>query len=216
MISDGLGAVTLTNCREEHLLTAGSAKGISIQTNGPVVVKGGYSNNNTDTGLFINNAGGSGKPVSISNFWALNNKTTGVSVTSTGAITLFNVAADDTLAGSGVVLDNSASTAGIILTYIEAVDNIANGIDIMTQGMVSIKSGHIVSNDGVGIQINQTGAFITKALTLSDLEIYSSAGWGLIAEHVNGSITATNINCSNKQVPGWSAAEQHGVLELPG
>jgi hypothetical protein len=206
--------VTLTNCREEHLLTAGSAKGISIQTNGPVVVKGGYSNNNTDTGLFINNAGGSGKPVSISNFWALNNKTTGVSVTSTGVITLFNVAADDTLAGSGVVLDNSASTAGITLSFIEASSNGGAGINLITQGPVSFKMGHISSNTGYGVEVNYFTGFASKALTLSDLEIYSNM-FGFYALNVNGAITVTNINCSNQTMLGGVVLNNTACANCP-
>lgn len=216
LISDGLGTVTLTNCRVEHLLSSGSARGISIQTNGAVVVNGGYSYKNTSTGLFIrNDMTASGKPVTISNFTVSGNKTSGIDVASTGAITLFSVGSYLTVSGSGVVLDNSASTAGITLSFIEASYNEGAGIDLKTQGAVSFKTGNIWYNNANGVQVNFAGTFPSKALVMSDLYIYHNVGHGFVAQYVNGAITATNIECLFNQTQGGIVLSNAACANCP-
>lgn len=214
-VSNGPGTVTLTNCRAQRLLTSYSIVGLSISANGPVVVNGGYTQGFTNTGLEINNSGGTGKPVTISNFKAMWNKTSGVTVQSTGAITLYNVAGFGTTTGAGLVLDNSASTAGITLSFVEASHNEGTGIDLKTQGAVSFKTGNILHNTANGVQVNSAGTLLCKALVMSDLNIYNNAGYGFIAQYVNGAITATNINSSNSLAQGGVVLENTACANCP-
>lgn len=89
------------------------------------------------------------------------------------------------------------------------------GVDLKTQGTVSFKTGNIWYNYANGVQVNNAGTFTSKALTISDLYIFHNANWGLVAQHVNGSITATNVNCSNEVTQGGMLLNNTACANCP-
>ena len=188
--------VTLTSCRlDGNNIDFGTAA-IMIDTIGPVVIKGGYSNNNNAAnGLRVDNSyalDALAKPVTISNFQANGNQGYGIYVLSKGAISLTNVEAlENTVGTAGIFLDNQLLTNGISLSKVTVKENVV-GIDIRTNGAFSYKTGTVYFSSSNGIQLNNLGTAQAKAVTLSDLRIWGSSGYGMLIDN-KGPVTLTNV-----------------------
>ncbi len=187
---------TLTNCRlDGNNIDSGTAA-ILIDTIGPVVINGGYSNtNNAAIGLRVNNSYALdtlAKPVTVSNFQANGNQGYGIYVLSKGAISLTNVEAlENTVGIAGIFLDNQLLTNGISLSKVTVKENVV-GIDIRTNGAFSYKTGTVYFSSSNGIQLNNLGTAQAKAVTLSDLRIWGSSGYGMLIDN-KGPVTLTNV-----------------------
>jgi len=146
-----IGAITLSN--------------VTANGNGGGVYGSGFG-----SGLYLNNAGGVGKGVTLSGVNTFNyNYNNGLYVTSKGAITLSNVTANGNGfgagAGDGAYLTNGAAGAGtalkVTLSGVNRFDsNYRHGLYIIATGAVTL-SNVTASNNGGGASLGD-GILVTN------------------------------------------------------
>ncbi|MFN8410904.1 MAG: hypothetical protein U0Z26_00815 [Anaerolineales bacterium] len=172
--------VTLTG---SNTFTGNQGKNLKIDSMGTVTLNAVTANGSVnDFGVYINNAYAGpthGKPVAFTGTNQFNdNQGTGLVITSYGTVTLSNVTASGTLAGSGVSIDNSGANpkANVVFTGSNAFNNnsTGNGLLIVSDGAVTLNNITANGNTFSGLDVNNSGG--TAAVTVTGINTFIGNG----------------------------------------
>jgi putative surface-exposed virulence protein len=178
---DGIGNVTLSGA---NVTLNNGWEGLRIDTNGTVKVTNFDGSGNGQDGVSIV-ANTAGKAVTLTHVTVLNNTLLGLNVKSDGNITLSNIRANDNIR-QGIYLENClysgfgtcAGTGNITMSgFNEASNNHLNGLDVLTNGTVTISNLEVNSNVNTGISVEAFG--INKKVTLNFINAMGNDGDGL-------------------------------------
>jgi hypothetical protein len=197
--TSGNGTVTVSNTHVNN-----NNKGINILSKGNILLNTSEANGNVNEGAILTMNTGSTATITVNNSIFNYNGSWGLNATAKGTITLTSIYADgDNTTGShpySVNLDNSGGTGGVVLngtgnTWNYIGYNTTGGLNIATNGAVTINYIETQTNQGIGINIHDTG---TAAVTLSHADSYSNsdAGIYIIAK---GTITLNNPDVTGNQ-----------------
>lgn len=214
LILSNSGDATPANITLEGGYFVSNGTGISINSNGNVVVRNVVVSNSTDYGMRISNNAGTGsvrvectrKDFSCSFYRSTNN--TGIEIVSNGSVTLSKLNASEN-GTAGIMVDNYNSgngTGSITLNTITANDNQTNGIALSSKGSVTLTSviaknnGEFGVSSGDGVNIDNSYATLTgKGVTVSNSTFQNNNGDGLQvaskgAINVSGLTVTDNYN----------------------
>ncbi len=152
--------------------------GLTLTTNGQVTVNLSGFSNNTDYNALIDNTGAAAaapKNVTITGS-GFNSSSGGygLQVLSDGVITLTSVTTFNNRGGNGATLNNSTgTTAGVIVNTAKAYtyfgQNSANGLQISTNGAVTLSNLRTDRNDSSGLVVNTPAAItITNMVAIQN------------------------------------------------
>lgn len=127
-------------------------------------------------------------------------------VITAGNITLNNVDVQNaTTTFGGANLDNGNGAGNVIVNDSTFNNNSGRGVDIISNGTVTLKNVTANSNDNDGASIDNTSATTPKAVTLNGTNHFSYNGAGGLEIFTKGVITINNITAMEN-------AEGHGAL----
>jgi hypothetical protein len=173
-------------------------EGLWVDTNGTVKVTNFDGSGNGQDGISIV-ANTAGKAVTLTHVTVLNNTLRGLNIKADGNITLSNIRANDN-GERGIYLENCeydgfgncAGTGNITMSgFNEASNNHLNGLDVLTNGTVTISNLVANSNYNSGISVAAFG--INKKVTLNFISAMSNEGDGLYIESTKGLTTLNAV-----------------------
>jgi hypothetical protein len=140
--------------------TGGS--GLSIVSNGAISLSNITALNNKDFGAILSNAGTGGlKPVSVTGWNQFNFNGTGLYITSSGAVTLHNIAASWNTNTYGLYVNTTTdhlAPQNVTLTGFGTFDNNKNsGLEIYTYGAITLPAITANNNGNYGAFLNNYG-----------------------------------------------------------
>jgi hypothetical protein len=212
-----------------NLFTNNVQAGLSITSNGNILLNNITSTDNTGGGAYLNNClkPGSdtacvtiGKSVTLTGINSFNRNTggDGLNVASSGAISISQATANYN-SGDGLLLDNCAYDIVILhncttpLPYNVALasagtftNNVGNGIDIEATGTVSLKNITASFNQGSwGMNIyNAANLLSARPVTVSGTNIFNGNNYFGLEIISYGAITLSNITANdNGQTGGF-------------
>jgi hypothetical protein len=169
-------------------------------------------------GILVNNMPGTNAAVTITNpyrIWNNNNFSPNFDIASNGAVTISNVALNDS-SDHGLMILNAASTTtpGVTLTSVEINENEEGGAMILSKGTVTINNIDVYQNNGNGLDIDNTpgtaGVTIGVSGTTAGNSISDNAGNGLMILS-DGAVTITNLDANNNGGSGISVNNSSGL-----
>ena len=187
-------------------------EGLTINSNGTITLNNITATGNGDGspgtyGVSLINSG-SVSPLTVVLSGSSNldsNNGGGLYIETKGAITLTAITASNSLLGPGVKLDNTfgGSVQNISIKAINNFSgNYSNGIEIVTNGLISLNS--VTANDngwgiggGHGALLNNGGTSAPKAVTLKGTNTFVGNGSDGINITTKGSITLNIVEASN-------------------
>lgn len=202
-----------------------NARGLNVWTSGMVTIKNITANENTGTGLSVNNAVATRKVVTLtgSNQF-MGNGLDGVYIESKGIITLSNITAEGNgLNGAFLYNDFTGITNGVVLKGASLFNNNGwNGLYIQTNGSVTLANitandngwdpGRAVASDwdpdpvdtfygydaaGKGAFINNWTSTSPKGITLTGVNTFNgNASTGLLVS-TTGLLTVSNLTAND-------------------
>ncbi len=193
------GNITLDNV----LLRENDGSGIWIETNGNVTIRKVQSLQNLYSGIKIESEalGVLGAmTVNISDSQFLKNSNVNLYVGARGAVTLTNVVASDSTGNGGAFIGNgSAAALPVTITNSSFINNKQNGLQVFSNGVITINSVTVMDNQAEGAIINNgSTSTIVKPITF-----LSTYGLNVFARNtLNGLSIKTfgNLVMNNVQV----------------
>ena len=194
-----ISPITMTNV---NLNNWGSFEtGFHLRSDGAITLTNVSSNGNGNQGFDIITPGA----VKFTNGWANGNFSDGISIEAGGAISLTNISTNDNgrdpdtgtpindANGIYLVSTNTLGTAPISLTGVTANHNTLNGVNIDTNGAVTINTLTTNNNADWGLYLDQTGA--PDSLKAIALNLLNANGNGLDGVNVQskGNITVNTF-----------------------
>jgi hypothetical protein len=174
------GAVSLTTVTAN----GNGLTGLYVRNNGAITLSGIDVSQNSGVGAYgadLDNTGsGSASSVTVTNGTFENNYTTGLQISTKGNITLTNTASwdNDSDAGSyGADLNNASGTGYVKITNLPSTDmamqpgfnnNHDRGVNIHTNGLVTLTNVNILNNQEEGIYVWQE---LNKGVTLTNCRV---------------------------------------------
>ncbi len=207
--STGTGYVSILSTYGANTINNNS-ENLYISTHGTVTVTGlEASGSSSSSGAIINNSlapsGNPGVTVSNSTF-RQNSNGSGLSISSTGAITLTNITAQSN-GYSNVNLDNQYD-----LTHTKAItvtrSNFSYGVSLGGDGLSITASAAVVLNTVTASGTQTNGVFInassfsTGTVTISGTNIFSDNQFAGLQINAVGAITASNITANGNSYEG--------------
>lgn len=188
--------VVLTNLNITN--TSGGAPALSITASGTVTASNIATASSSGSGLVINNAGGSAKPVTITGFTdSSTSGTYALQVSSAGAIILTDFYVDGgDIRPYGISLTNTASTVKSPVTIKKSPGD-QNYAYSFTTIAVDISSTGPITLDGLYLNSNNTATGLVASTTLGGITVtnslsqYNLNGMLIVA---GGAIVMTNNN----------------------
>jgi hypothetical protein len=184
--------------------------GVSISSDGAVKLNNVIANSNGGLGAAINNTTAStAQPVTLTgSSQFVYNGMTGLEISSDGLVTLNNITANSNQTGSGVFINNTTgATAGVTITGTNYFsDNDFYGLEVYSNGNISVNSLTANGNNNVGVYLNNsydlTSPYATVKMTGTNTLI-GNASHGLFIL-TNGAITLNSVT-SNGSITGEGA-----------
>lgn len=217
LVSVGAPAVTLTGTNEFKYNTT---NGLSIVSKGLITINNISANNNGNVGTILNNVTGTGTGITLTGTNSFNeNFYTGLSIISTGVVSLNNITANDNGAsnttGYGVSISNQTLGLfkGVTLTGTNSISfNKETNLYIVSSGAVTLNNITAnYSNIGYGISITNTASGPAKPMavtingTNNTIRFNDTTG---LAIDTHGAVTLNNITADHN---GQSGASGDGV-----
>jgi putative surface-exposed virulence protein len=207
--SSGTTATVTINSTKYTNWSGNGSYGLQIDSPGAVIVTWVDAYHSGTYGADINNtyATGTAVPtVTITNSWFNNSQTSyGLNVNSKGNISLTNVDANNN-AGYGANLNNLPGKGGVTITGPSADDrntfdnNTAFGLQVLSNGAVTVKYLQANDNDNYGANINNSTAITPLAVTITTADFGNNsetiAGYGLSVQSI-GAITLFEVFASS-------------------
>ena len=211
LILSNSGDATPANITLEGGYFVSNGTGISINSNGNVVVRNVVASNRTNYGLLLINNAGIGsvrvectrKDFSCSFYRSTNNS--GIRIVSNGSVTLSKLTASENGA-TGIMVDNYNSgngTGSITLNTITANDNQTSGIALSSKGSVTLtaviakNNGEFGVSSGDGVNIDNSYATLAgKGVTVSNSTFQNNNGDGLEVTS-NGAINVSKLTVTD-------------------
>ncbi|MCC7119591.1 MAG: right-handed parallel beta-helix repeat-containing protein [Anaerolineales bacterium] len=199
--------------------------GLSVQTYGAIKLNNVTANDNDDIGLYLDNrvsdAVPTRQPITLAGINTFNTNGGGVTMFSFGNIVLSNLTAVGNLAkapptsgyGQGVYVsnDNPWSPNGVLTAYAASVtlsgfgyfeNNIGDGLNIHSKGVVMLASVTSNNNGGNGLYISNTGDVAPQNVTLTKSNNFSGNTGDGIYVLTDGKITVSNITAIDNDGSG--------------
>jgi hypothetical protein len=184
--------------------------GLAIRTNGSVTISGVSANENGNGGLYIeNDYGGTGSVSLINCNTSKNSGSTGISVTSSGAVSISSSKALSNGAG-GAFIDNRGDTTGtkniVISNSIFNSGLGGGGLTIYSYGAVLLTSINASNNPAYGVLIYNAdgGSTIAKpAVTVNGTNTFNSNQSTGLSITTLGAINLSNISSSYNSTSGY-------------
>jgi hypothetical protein len=185
--------------------------GLKIESYGSVTLlnvtatdNGTLDTNADGNGMLITNTGGTlAKPVTLTGFNVFNgNAVHGADIQASGAVLLNNITANDngkfTLGtfGDGLQVQNAggASATPVTIKGVSTFNsNDGNGLNILSDGVVSISSITASYNGNIGTNISNTNPSIQSNVMLSRYGVFNDNGQTGLSISSNGSVTTANL-----------------------
>lgn len=205
--------------------TQNGSLGLHIATTGVISVGDIKANQNGSIGVKLSNLVGANTPVSLgkgSVGWCnemVDNLGTGLEISSTGMVTLYNVCAN--LNGElgfpafGLVIDNSTAPKANAVTLKGAstfLGNFSGGLQVHSKGVITLSSISAFENvQGFGARLDNTfsGTAVPQAVTLAGVNSFvANHGTGLLVS-TYGAISTSNISARTN---GTGAGAGHGAV----
>jgi hypothetical protein len=118
--------------------------------------------------------------------------TTALTVTTAKKITLTDLDVISN-AGHGATLNNMTGSSDVVVTSAQFTGNTAgSGLEVYSNGAVSLNSITAISNGGSGVLVDNSGATGNKPVTLTGSNEFKFNLWGLVI-YSNGAVTLHNI-----------------------
>jgi hypothetical protein len=209
--TNGSGTVKLTG---SNMFNDNNGIGLQIQSHGAVSLNSLTANNNSLTGVSINNSAASGvaATVTITGANTFNQNTnTGLGITSQAAVLLSNITANEN-GSSGLNIDNSFGPGNVTLNGVNNfVQNMQNGVYVLSNGNINmskvsgddngqsglfaITSGNITLTCGSFVANTQYGLNVTNAPVTSLLGVVVVANTAGNTNVTGGGSIITTPNC---------------------
>ncbi len=212
--------ITIMNCN-----IIGNDAGLLACSNGPIILNTVQASSNPwGGGATLENLTSLSSPgVTISNsiFW--DNSSTGLYIRSKGNILLTNTAAwdNDGVAGaSGAYLNNTFGTGYVKISNPKSTDldmyagfntNHDIGLNIYTNGMVTLTNVNLIDNADGGIAVWQE---LNKGVTMNNCRVDENGGHGIIIETI-GPITINGGHANDNSGIGVMANNLYAIDALP-
>jgi len=208
---DNLGGakdVSLTN-----VISGNNGVGIDVNTHGAITFNQVYASRNSSYGANLVSAPATGmKAVTITNSdFNSNVSGSGLTVQARGLITVNNLGASGN-GGAAASLKNDFSgvTAGVTILGTMG-DNLINnnsgtGLQILTNGPLSITDLLASGNNGIGLRASVGGA-----VTLKQVAVEKTMGQGIDISGLN-TITLTGVTATNNTGPGIALSNSTATL----
>jgi putative surface-exposed virulence protein len=169
-------------------------------------------------GATIDNSTASNKPVTITSSRFDNNSNNGLTVTSTGAITVSNISASGNgPAGSyGASLDNHTGTAApVTLIGMNTFDNNNGyGLYVYSKGIITSGSINASFNGATGTTLDNFTAASVLSSTLTGTGIFYNNGADGLDVYSQGAITVNNLTASGNSFGGAYLKNNYGFPSI--
>ncbi len=170
--------------------------GLNITNNGGITLNGVTASENLQSGAFLHNANGTAGVTILSSYGAntFNGNTwRGLNIQSKGNIMMSNVTSSENLL-IGIIIDNYQAGEGtgyITMTKVTTWSNTQRGIDITTNGIVTMDGVSSVLNgaagySGIAVYSHDHNLIIKNSL------VTSNGAWGVSAHIGSGLLTLLN------------------------
>ncbi|MBX3037584.1 MAG: right-handed parallel beta-helix repeat-containing protein [Anaerolineales bacterium] len=214
-LSNGLSASVTVNDSTFNNNIGQFATGLTISSNGSIVLKNITASGNTKMGASITNEWGTSKPVTLAgdNEFSLNGNG-GLAITSNGAITINNIIAHGNLFSGAIISNDWAPTAvPITLTGSGSFSHNGNlGVSINSKGNITLKNVIASFNGKDGMVVGSIGNITLSNVIATDniqgtgayvdnCTYHSSSGYCISSVSRNITINGTN-NFSNNGSDG--------------
>lgn len=190
--------------------------GLEINSNGSVLVKYADASDNGGSGLYIDNAYGTGT-VSVSKgtfgWWMGGNSSSGIAIYTKGNVTISDVTATG-YGSDGIHLFSDSHTNSIKITNGSFFLNGLNGLDIENGGSVTLTNVDAGSNYNLGAEIASWGNILIKDSSF-DYNGDHPYDYGLYAYSAQGSIALTNVSVCYSTGVGAFLANQNAASAKP-
>ena len=200
------GNITINNIS----IDGASVTGLTVYTDGDIILNSVESQNNTGYGARLDNDSGTGT-VTVQNSSFDNNAIYGVRVLSNGNIALANVTAQGN-GDSGASLDNTTGSGSINISSTTLSGNVSNGVYAVSNGDITLLNVIVDNNNNSGAyleNITGTGNISISATTAGGSSFSGNSVDGLEA-YSNGDITVTNVAANFNAEIGFSLANDTG------
>lgn len=186
--------------------TMNVAGGLRLHTNGAVVLSNLVLDDNGGMGVYVSNEDGGATyatNVTLSNIYANENYLSGISIFNKGNIVMTNVASwGHIIAGQGygVTMNNTAGTGSITIKNTIAMPfgfdyNHERGLNIFTNGKVSVTNVQMIGNDEDGIRV-WAGTTGPTSVSLTNVVSNNNNGAGAVIRSF-GPIVVTGCTFNN-------------------
>jgi hypothetical protein len=198
-------AVTLTGTT---IVSENLTDGINVASDGIITASNLIANLNGGSGASFNNSTAAtalGVTVSGSSQFKYN-VGNGLNISSNGAILANNITANGNTAGVGATFDNdgfAGGSAAVTLTGTNSFQNNSNsGLEIFSDGIVTLNNISSNDNGGFGLNVQNSGALTPKAVLLNGTnKLDDNLFDGLHIESI-GTVTVNNLSASSNDGSG--------------
>ena len=207
----GTAGVTITGTvGGDNQFIHNGTHGVQIDSIGNISLNYISSEENTGDGAWLVNKVGKGT-VSVSNSRFYHNSSNGLYIESKGTITLLNVLSSENAGGNGVIIDNRIFATGagfgnVTITNLTAVNNSDWGLDVLSNGTITVTGITANQNPVGGANLNNQEAILPKNVSLSKSvfdanKLGGELGPGLVVLS-KGAITLTGVGTKNNGLEG--------------
>ena len=201
--TSGTAGITLTDSGSAlNTLNHNPVDGVYFLTNGAVVINNTQANQNTQYGIYVPNASGTG-PITLKTITADSNVSSdGINLNTSGSVTATGVEANNNNSGYGMIIDNTSGTGPVTLTNGTFYNNGKDGFHVTSKGAISLTNFAADDNSaGYGAYlVNNTSTTSTPpGVTVQNsgslMNSFGSSNSGVYIQ-TKGAVVLGNINAN--------------------
>ena len=187
---------------KNSMTTSNNGQGSTINTDRAITLIAGGAYNNKSDGAFLQNTSALSYPVIITSYTADGNTSNGILVVSNGNITITNTISSNNVS-NGATLDNDTCATCFIKIlstggkWNEFDDNTGRGLQINTNGDITIAKIHVDENQFAGIFLDT----LARNFTINDGTANGNGDWGLNIQNL-GALTINRFKASDNGLDG--------------
>lgn len=196
----GTAGVTLNGT---NLFFSNDDIGLEVLSHGAIKLNNIHAVDNGSNGVSLqNNTATTPQSVTLTGSSAFKfNNSHGLNIISIGIVTLNNITANSNN-GHGVNIDNDNGTVNVDVKFTGAnlfTDNASNGINIFSNGAVTLNNINANSNTGHGAFIDNTSSTTFKGVTLNGLNTFKDNADNGLEILSDGIVTLNNVTANRNQ-----------------
>jgi hypothetical protein len=200
--TSGTAGITLTNSGSSlNTLSYNATYGVYFNTNGAVVIKNTVASQNTQNGIWVNNASGTSS-ITLNTVTATSNHFDGIDLNTSGSVTASGVDTSFNIV-RGLFIVNTTGTGNVTITNGNFGDTGSDGLNVTSKGVISLTNVTADGNTaGYAAFLDNSSSTGTPApgVTVQNsgslMNSFGSSKWGLDIQ-TRGAVVLGNINAEN-------------------